>query len=246
MVSARPLLYTYRRCPYAMRARMALLLGGVAFDAHEIVLRDKPPAMLAASAKGTVPVLLLPEGRVLEESWDIVAWALTRAEAPAHARDVWARSEQPLHRDWLQRNDGAFKHHLDRYKYPERFGTTNAEAKDGVRHEHRLKALAVLLAPLEAQLAQRAFLGSEAPCAADLGVFPFVRQFAAVDPPWFARQELPGVQAWLARWGEHPLFQRCMLKLPKNRRLSLPFNLADDDGRSNWLALEGSSPPAAP
>ena len=100
MEPPRPLLYTYRRCPYAMRARMALLVAGITFDAHEIVLREKPAAMLAASPKGTVPVLVLPSGQVLEQSWDIVAWALTHESADAEAQAWWSRAQTPC---WMSR-----------------------------------------------------------------------------------------------------------------------------------------------
>ncbi len=112
-----PLLYTYRRCPYAMRARMAMLQANRRFLAFEIVLRDKPAALLALSPKGTVPVLQLPDGGALEESWDIMRWAL---ESPDQ-EGWWSRAQSDENLDLLQRNDGDFKHHLDRYKYPERY-----------------------------------------------------------------------------------------------------------------------------
>lgn len=226
MSEARPLLYTYRRCPYAMRARMGLLLGGVAFDAHEIVLRDKPTAMLKASPKGTVPVLVWPEGHVLEESWDIVAWALTRDQASERARDWWTRAQHPLNQELLRRTDGAFKHHLDRYKYPARFRSPDGDGAAIDPAQHRREAVSVLLAPLEARLTEQPFLGGDAPCATDFGVFPFVRQFAAVDRGWFDEQALPKVQAWLAHWSQHPLFEGCMIKLPSQRTLPMPFGLA--------------------
>ena len=113
----KPLLYTYRRCPYAMRARMALLVAGVAFDAHEVSLRDKPQAMLARSPKGSVPVMLLPGGEVLKQSWDIMRYALERAAA----KHWWAAAQTAENLEWLAHNDGILKHHLDRYKSPERY-----------------------------------------------------------------------------------------------------------------------------
>ena len=99
-----PLLYTYRRCPYAMRARMALLQAGVAFDAFEIVLRDKPAAMLAISPKGTVPVLQLPTGQVLEQSLDIVRWAFL---ATGDAEGWWARAQTDENQALIAACDGA-------------------------------------------------------------------------------------------------------------------------------------------
>ncbi|WP_255350716.1 glutathione S-transferase N-terminal domain-containing protein [Limnohabitans sp. DM1] len=201
--AALPLLYTYRRCPYAMRARMALLQAQVRFEACEIVLRDKPAAMLAVSPKGTVPVLVLTGGLVLEQSWDIVRWAFE------HTGDVgawWARAQTPINLTLQAACDGPFKHHLDRTKYPERF--TDAQGRDW----HREQALQTLLLPLDEQLRTAPQLGGNEPCAADIGIFPFVRQFAATDAAWWAAQALPAVQAWLARWLISPLFEAAMRK----------------------------------
>ena len=205
-MSALPLLYTYRRCPYAMRARMALLQAGVDYTPFEIVLRDKPAQMLAVSPKGTVPVLVLEGGAVLEQSLDIVRWAFERN---GDAQGWWARAQSPDNLALQAACDGPFKHHLDRTKYPERF----ADAQG--REHHRAQAVAVLLAPLEARLQAAPQLGGQAPCAADIGIFPFVRQFAATDPAWWAAQPLPAVQAWLGAWLTDPLFERAMRKLPE-------------------------------
>lgn len=204
--AVQPLLYTYRRCPYAMRARMALLQAGVDFVAFEIVLRDKPAQMLAVSPKGTVPVLVLPDGRVLEQSLDIVRWAF---ESTGDTQGWWARAQTPDHLALQAACDGPFKHHLDRTKYPERF----ADAQG--RERHREQALTVLLQDLEARLRQAPQLGGHAPCATDMGIFPFVRQFAATELQWWAAQPLPAVQAWLAHWLAHPLFERAMRKVPQ-------------------------------
>jgi glutathione S-transferase len=210
-----PLLYTYRRCPYAMRARMALLQAGVAFDAHEIVLRAKPAEMLALSPKGTVPVLRLPDGEVLEQSMDIMRWALLNT---GDVQGWWARSQTVPNLTLQSTCDGAFKHLLDRYKYPERFG----DATD--RAHHREQAALVLLRPLEERLQHSAWLGGDRACATDIGIFPFVRQFAAVDPGWFAGLNLPALGAWLTRWLSADLFEAAMLKLPANQttRFSAP------------------------
>lgn len=204
-----PLLYTYRRCPYAMRARMALLQAGVSFDAFEIVLRDKPADLLALSPKGTVPVLRLPDGRVLEQSLDIVRWAFT------HTGDTagwWARAQSGANLALLATCDGPFKHHLDRTKYPERFGETA-----DVKARHHAQAVQVLLQPLDARLQQNAQLGGATPCATDIAIFPFVRQFAAVEPAWFDALPLPALQGWLRGWLAHDLFTRAMAKLEANR-----------------------------
>jgi len=209
-----PLLYTYRRCPYAMRARMALLQAGVAFDAFEIVLRDKPADMLALSPKGTVPVLRLPGGEVLEQSLDIVRWAF---EHTGDTQGWWARAQSDPNLALLTACDGPFKHHLDRTKYPERFG----EGPDAKEH-HREQAVAVLLKPLAERLQMAGQLGGDTPCAADISIFPFVRQFAAVDPAWWHQQPLPALQAWLGGWLSHPLFHSAMAKLPAHQALPFP------------------------
>ena len=213
-----PLLYTYRRCPYAMRARMALLVAGIAFDVFEVSLRDKPSEMLALSAKGSVPVLLLPDGRVLEQSWDIMQWALTQ-QATA---DWWSAGQSSENLEWLARNDGDFKFHLDRYKYPERY-----EKAD--RNTHRETIFKIFLLPLNARLERTGFLGGEQPCATDIAIFPFVRQFAAVDPEWFAQQATPSLQSWLANWLASDLFVQCMQKLPGQVvvKFPLPANSSD-------------------
>ena len=208
----KPLLYTYRRCPFAMRARMALLVAGIAFDAHEVSLRDKASAMLALSPKGSVPVMLLPGDEVLEQSWDIMRWALER-QGTMH---WWTAAQTVGNLEWLSTNDGVFKHHLDRYKYPERY------AEPG-RGGHRDQALISLLKPLNTRLKQSRFLGGSEPCATDLAIFPFVRQFAAVEPEWFARQPMPALQAWLSGWVSSPLFQHCMVKLPSQSDCAYPM-----------------------
>jgi glutathione S-transferase len=199
-----PLLYTYRRCPYAMRARLALLQAGVAFDAFEIVLRDKPAEMLALSPKGTVPVLRLPDGQVLEQSLDIMRWAFLET---GDADCWWSRAQSPVNLALLAVCDGAFKHHLDRYKYPERFDGLDSRA------HHREQAVDVLLKPLDAQLQSTGQLGGRTPCAADIAIFPFVRQFAAVEPGWFEGLPLAALKGWLSGCLSCALFEVAMFKL---------------------------------
>jgi glutathione S-transferase len=212
-----PLLYSYRRCPYAMRARMALLVAGIEFDAHEIVLRDKPAAMLALSPKGTVPVLALADGGVIDQSLDIMQWAFG-VNDPGQ---WWMRAQSPVNRELLGVCDGRFKHHLDRYKYPERFDETD-------RALHRDAAIQALLNPLEARLQISPQLGGEIPCCTDIAIFPFVRQFAAVEPTWFGALPLPALRTWLSDWLSHPLFEAAMTRLPTGRATRFPpFNAAE-------------------
>lgn len=200
-----PLLYTFRRCPYAMRARMALLQAGREFEAVEVSLRDKPASLLALSPKATVPVLQLPDGRVIDESWEVMRWAFAESDA----QGWWARAQTTENLELVRRNDGDFKRHLDRWKYPQRHAD-EALAPD----VHRDSAVEVLLRPIEERLREAPYLGGAAPCATDLAVMPFVRQFAAVEPGWFSALELPKLQSWLEGWIESPLFAVCMRKLP--------------------------------
>lgn len=188
-----PILYSFRRCPYAIRARLALAVSETAVEHREVKLRDKPAEMLAASPKGTVPVLVLPDGAVIDESLDIMRWAL----AGNDPEDWLAGDDAAL----IAANDGPFKHHLDRYKYPERF------AADDV--DHRAAGLAILDG-LEARLTERPYLGGERFGLADAAILPFVRQFAAVDREWFAAQDLPQVQAWLGAFVASALFETVM------------------------------------
>lgn len=190
-----PVLYSFRRCPFAMRARLALVVSGVTCVWREVKLSAKPAAMLAASPKGTVPVLVLPDGTVIDESLDIMRWALLQ-----HDPEGWLERDDP---EWVARNDGAFKHDLDRYKYPERHGS------DALAH--RQKGLDFLRA-IDERLASAGQLCGSARGLADAAILPFVRQFAAVDREWFAAQSLPHLQVWLAGHLEAALFQKIMLR----------------------------------
>lgn len=200
---------------------MALLVSGTAFNGFEIMLRDKPAEMIALSPKGTVPVLQLPDGYVLEQSLDIMQWAL----APRDPEGWWSRAQSADNLGLLAVNDGAFKHHLDRYKYPERFGEIDRQVPRG-------QALTSMLFLLEARLRATPYLGGDLPCATDIAVFPFIRQFAAVEPDWFAQQSIPVTQAWLARWLSSSLFEACMFKIPSQRLTPFP-SLSVHDRRNH-------------
>jgi glutathione S-transferase len=191
---------------------MALLVSGAAFNGFEIVLRDKPVEMLALSPKGTVPVLQIPDGTVLEQSLDIMRWALV----PYDHDGWWSRAQSAGNLELLAVNDGAFKHHLDRYKYPERFDELE-------RQVPRDQAMTLMLLPLEARLQATPYLGGDLPCATDIAVFPFIRQFAAVEPEWIAQQSIPATQAWLARWLSSSLFEACMFKIPSQSATPFPL-----------------------
>jgi glutathione S-transferase len=191
-----PILYSFRRCPYAMRARMALLVSGQAVELREVVLRAKPQAMLDASPKATVPVLVLPDGRVIDESLDIMRWALLHDDP-----EGWLAGDDTA---LIAANDGPFKHHLDRYKYPSRHNEDPLV--------HRAQGIAHL-ADLDTRLGRSRYLCGPDRTLADIALFPFVRQFAATDSDWFSLQPLPGVQRWLAVLGQSDLFARCMVRL---------------------------------
>ncbi|MDB5706988.1 MAG: Glutathione S-transferase, N-terminal domain [Sphingomonas bacterium] len=196
MSGSLPILYSFRRCPYAMRARMAVLIAGETVELREVTLRDKPADMVAASPKATVPVLALPDGAVIDESIEIMRWALARQDP-----EGWLAGDDAA---VIARNDGPFKHHLDRYKYPDRH--------DADPLPHRAACLAIL-AELEPRLARATNLCGEGRSLTDIALMPFVRQFAATDRAWFGAQPLPAVQAWLARHIGSDLFDRAMVRL---------------------------------
>lgn len=193
-----PILYTFRRCPYAMRARLALTVSGVACEQREVALSDKPAAMLAASPKGTVPVLHLADGTVIEESLDIMRWALAVRDP-----EDWLRRDDPA---LIAANDGAFKQDLDRYKYPERFGSDPVVHREGGLR---------FLRELERRLAGGGQLCGVRRGLADAAILPFVRQFAGVDRDWFERQPLPRVHAWLGEFLASDLFATIMQRRPR-------------------------------
>lgn len=197
----RPILYSFRRCPYAIRARLALWQAGVVVALREVVLRDKPAHLLEISPKGTVPVLRLPDGRVLEESLDIMLWALRQNDP-----DGWLTAGDGAEQAALiSRNDVDFKPLLDRYKYAERFPEKPAVA-------WRKAAITAHLADLETRLTGQAYLFGDTPSLADAALLPFVRQFAAVDPAWFDAAPLPALRRWLNAWLDSPLFAAVMVR----------------------------------
>ena len=190
------ILYSFRRCPYAMRARMALHVSGAQYEHREVVLRDKPAEMLEASPKGTVPVLVTQDAGVLEESLDIMRWALAEADP-----EGWLeRQDDAL----LEANDGPFKHHLDRYKYSTRYEDVDPEEHGAAAVEH--------LRVLDSRLSDQPYLCGETRGFADIAIFPFVRQFANADRDWFDAQDLPHVRRWLDGLVNSDLFAAIMAK----------------------------------
>lgn len=201
----KPVLYSFRRCPYAMRARMAIAVSGQPVALREVVLRDKPAELLAASPKGTVPVLVDVDGRVIDQSLDIMLWALARNDPAGWLRpDGGATREDML--SLIAECDGDFKRHLDGYKYPERRPATDGTA-------HRLQG-GVFLSKLEQRLEATRCLHGSRVALSDIAIAPFVRQFAQVDAAWFDGQPWPCLRAWLAERLEATVFTSVMAKYP--------------------------------
>ena len=208
MTAALPVLYSFRRCPYAIRARLALAVSGVAYELREVALKNKPPQLLAASAKGTVPVLVLPSGDVIDESLDIMRWALAQNDPLGWLTCAPLSNMLTL----IAANDGPFKRALDRYKYPHRYPLESDGAPAEFALAQRDEASRWLDA-LEARIQSGWIFGSQASLA-DMALLPFVRQFAHTDKSWFAVQPWPQLQGWLARFEASELFASVMHKAP--------------------------------
>ncbi len=187
-----------------MRARMALRVSGVAYEHREVALKAKPAEMLAVSPKGTVPVLCLPTGEVLDQSLDIMLWALQLNDPQAwlpNTPEAWA-----LTHEGIALNDGEFKAHLDRYKYPQRFGLA-----DGLHH--RTQAVEILMR-WQSLLQAQSFLAGDKWGLLDACVAPFVRQFARTDRAWFEAQHWPQLAKWLVAFENSEAYLAVMHKYP--------------------------------
>ena len=194
-----PILYSFRRCPYAIRARMTIAYASITLELREVALANKPQAMLAISPKGTVPVLQLRD-RVIDESLEVMRWALDQSDP-----ENWLGFDnQREHSTLIEQNDNEFKDWLDKYKYWDRFPQQSQQ-------DYRVKAENFLL-KLEQRLQQNTYLFGDNMCMADIAIFPFIRQFAYVDKPWFDNADYPSVQRWLTKFLQSKLFQQIMLK----------------------------------
>ena len=190
------LLYSFRRCPYAMRARMALHYSGVPVSIVEVSLKAKPAEMLAASPKGTVPVLVCADGRVIEQSLDIMHWALEQHDPEHWLQGAWG--------ELIEENDSRFKASLDRYKYANRYAEYPMEHYRGQGE--------AFLQRLEDLLEQTPYLAGPRLSLADVALAPFVRQFAHVDRDWFEQAPYPRLRAWLERFLASELFTSIMAR----------------------------------
>jgi glutathione S-transferase len=184
-----------------MRARMALSSAEIAVEIREISLREKPAHMLQMSPKGTVPILVLEDGRVIEQSLDIMLWALQQ-----HDPDGWLQPDSMKWQQLIEVNDGTFKRALDRYKYPQRF-------PEQPQTLYRAQG-EVFLQQLEGVLQAQTYLLGQRASVADVAIFPFIRQFAAVDAAWFHQSSYVELARWLNDWAGSDLFASIMQKYP--------------------------------
>jgi len=185
-----------------MRARLGVLFAGLQVELREVTLKNKPAQMLAISPKGTVPVLRLADGAVIEESRDIMVWALEQQDPQGLLDTTLLDQANAL----IEQNDNEFKHWLDRYKYADRH-------VEMTQAEYRQRGEAFLQV-LESLLERNAYLLGDNPSIADIGIMPFVRQFAHVDRDVFSQLPYPNLQRWLQGWLAHPLFLQTMIKVP--------------------------------
>lgn len=190
-----PILYSFRRCPYAMRARLAISLSGIKVELREVVLREKPRQMLELSPKGTVPVLVCHDDQVIDESFDIMIWAL--------GNDFFKIDECEL----VKHCDENFKPWLDRYKYPNKYNDNT--------QEFVLENAMNFLELLEKKLEKNIFLFGNNRGFADIGIAPFIRQFAHVDIEWFLSLKYPKLINWYKEFVDWHVFKSIMEKNPK-------------------------------
>ena len=193
------ILYSFRRCPYAMRGRMSLYKAGFIVELREVELKNKPKQMLEASPKGTVPVLVLPDGTIIDESLDIMEWALGKNDP-----DGWLNANKTEMKFLIERNDNNFKHALDRYKYPGRYPNEDCTGSREVCTE--------ILNDLNNRLKEHQYILSNNIAMADIALFPFIRQCAFVDNEWFNNLPFPYLQRWLQEHLESTIFKDIMMK----------------------------------
>ena len=198
-----PLLYSFRRCPYAMRARMAISYSGVEVIIKEVELKNKPQSMLDVSPKATVPVLVINQDKVIDESIDIIWWALEKNDNASwyHGQSESIQTEITA---LVAIFDNEFKPLLDNYKYSSRFPEKSAD-------QHRQQTYPYLR-QLDQRLSNHTFLLSDKITVADIAIFPFIRQFAFVDKQWFDKADYPSLQRWLVHFIDSSLFQTIMKK----------------------------------
>ncbi|CAM8420380.1 Gst Glutathione S-transferase [Candidatus Methylopumilus universalis] len=199
MILIKPRLYTYRRCPYAIRSRLALHQANIDYESIEISLKDKSSELLALSPKGTVPVLVDVNGEVIEESLEIMLWALNQND-PA----CWLLNDENISCKLIDENDLNFKKNLDRYKYADRFPEHSKE--------YYRSQCEIFLNLLNDKLQANHYLMAERITFADVAIFPFIRQFALVDEDWFLNSKYQELKKWLNDFKNTEMFQEVMKK----------------------------------
>ncbi|MBL1421517.1 MAG: glutathione S-transferase [Alphaproteobacteria bacterium] len=208
-----PILYSFRRCPYAMRARIGLLEANIKVELREIVLRDKPAHMCQISPKATVPVLLLPNGTLIDESLDILLWALNQNDP-----NNLLAADKNITNKLIEQTDGTksshFKHHLDRYKYASRHAVENPRVSEQATALTARKDSETYIQTLESLLANNPFLLADKPTLADYAIAPFIRQFANSGREWWNAAPYPNTQKWLEAFIASPTFQTIFQKFP--------------------------------
>ncbi len=200
-----PVLYSLQHCPYAMRARMGLLMAQQQVMLRAITMKNKPNEMLAVSPKGTVPVLILPDTTVIDESLDIMVWALQQND-PEDLLHIDSPSDLPIMLELIKRNDKEFKPQLEIYKKSKRFRT-------GSEIEERQKC-EIFIAELELELSQKGNFVGHKPGLIDYALLPFVRQFSKVNRSWFSQAPYPNLRAWLESHLQSRLYSKAMAKFP--------------------------------
>ena len=195
-----PILYSFRRCPYAMRARMALTLNQISVEIRELILKNKPAEMLQASPKGTVPVLITTDGQVIEESLEVMDYAVT------HGANSTLKAPTSEELTLIAENDNVFKANLDKYKYFDRF-------PEHTQQDYRAHG-EVFLQQLEQRLTDQEFLVGNTQSYSDIAIFPFIRQFAHVDKAWFDNADYPHLKKWLDSFLQSNAFLNVMKKIP--------------------------------
>ena len=194
-----PILYSFRRCPYAMRARMALILASKECELREILLKNKPDEMLEISSKGTVPVMQFAD-KVLDESLDIISWAM---ESPVSNVYEYTGTEELLSEELIKLFDSKFKYHLDRYKYSSRYGA------DPKNHQDECK---IILNDLEDKINPKPWIFGKEVSLLDISILPFIRQCKIANPDWFFAQSFIKVIDLLNYFENSDLFTQAMQK----------------------------------
>ena len=214
-----PVLYSFRRCPYAIRARMTLWYARIVVEHREVLLSNKPRAMLDASPKGTVPILVLPDSVVLEESRDIMRWALAQHDP----QDWWPEAQADTINELIDENDDSFKLIIDHYKYSDRFPERS-------KLDYRRQGEG-FLERLEHQLDNQKYLLGNRITMVDIALFPFVRQFAMVDDQWFEQSPFAKLRGWLQEFKACSLFSHTMAKLQPWSEGDPALHLGNEEAR---------------